>query len=115
MTITIRPASTSFSPGTYLLDVVTPFESAQFTCEIPADPAPFACNCKSTAMTISACATHTDVSVFVGGRPPSASVRLLGNGVELVSHSIDPQYRTVQPNGPDCDPTCTVANETVAS
>jgi hypothetical protein len=45
------------------------------------------------------------------GRPVSLTVRVTQAGGELAQHTFSPQYATIQPNGPDCDPTCHVARD----
>lgn len=45
------------------------------------------------------------------GSPVSLTLRVTQGGVELARHPFVPQYSTIQPNGPDCDPTCQIAHD----
>jgi len=110
--IQVVPASGKMPAGKYAIEVWTPFETGHFSCEVLQDvQGPSPCNCESTAQTIGACVTGWDAHIWVGGGPPSATVRIWIDGQLVLARDVDPHYRTERPNGPDCEPTCEVASE----
>jgi len=46
---------------------------------------------------------------FIGDPPAHVEVRVLENDEEIGQGSFDPAYTESQPNGPECEPTCTQA------
>lgn len=61
-------------------------------------------------------ATYSDdeASILYEGAPSSVSYSVTRDGLQLASASVEPEYASVQPNGPDCPPTCMQATEVVS-
>lgn len=46
--------------------------------------------------------------------PKSVKITVSRDGAELATKSFTPAYTTARPNGPDCEPVCTSASDTLA-
>ena len=52
--------------------------------------------------------------VQIEGEPAHAKVTIRHAGAVLHEADLQPEYRTLQPNGPDCEPTCRSASVSIA-
>lgn len=55
-------------------------------------------------------AQHSFSELIFEGAPERVSLNVEHEGAIRVTHEVQPEYRTVTPNGPDCEPTCTQAS-----
>jgi hypothetical protein len=94
-------------------------EGVDATCEgrlpLPACGTP-ALRCSDAKIMImeSGCALPPDSHGFGSIRlehfPSELTVEITRQGAPLVAQTLRPQYRTVRPNGPDCEPVCRQAS-----
>lgn len=79
-----------------------------------------ALNCTATWMQIteSGCALPEDNQgfgdIWISGWPKSLSVRIARDGQEITSKTLTPAYRSSQPNGAGCGPSCCQATAPLA-
>ncbi len=50
--------------------------------------------------------TPSEVAVSFENSPDSVDVALTRGGLRVVNETVVPPYKTVRPNGPDCEPEC---------
>jgi hypothetical protein len=123
LTVTFAPNS-GWAPGSYRF--VVDIDGQTTTCEgmLPlkdCDVGPsLQCSPASGRLGIgeSGCAlppAQQGFSELHLGVPPAQSVTITvsRDGSELVQKTLTPQYKTSQPNGPNCEPVCQTASETL--
>ncbi len=49
----------------------------------------------------------------VEGTPKELTIQLTRDGTSIVSRTVSPKYQRLQPNGPDCEPVCNRAEESI--
>ncbi len=52
-------------------------------------------------------------SIALSSTPASVAIAITRDGVSLASSVFTPSYKTSRPNGPDCEPICTSASDTL--
>lgn len=57
---------------------------------------------------------HEILGVHLTDAPTSVTVTIKRDDAMLATQTFTPSYVTTQPNGPDCEPTCTQANATMS-
>ncbi len=81
-------------PATYTIELAAPgLETVSLTCV----------NGQSSEASIHEC--RPDGAVFRGLTPDEVTVTFTSDAA-IVSDNLRPTYTTIQPNGPDCPPTC---------
>lgn len=109
----LEPAGGRWAPGRYVFEVTTP--AGTTTCEgvLPLPPCEKqALTCSGPPVTIGAsgCALPSDQhgfsSVELPDGPAHLEVVIRHEGATLAQMKSEPAYRTVEPNGPTCGPTC---------
>jgi hypothetical protein len=102
----------AWAPGTYTVEVTA--DGAKGTCDVTF---PLACSSKPRCtgpvgweLVLSGCALdpsqHALTAVVFNTGPAMVEVRVLAAGRALGSGRYTPAYKTSQPNGPGCEPTC---------
>jgi hypothetical protein len=105
-----RPAT--WAPGTYTVEVTA--DGAKGTCDVTM---PLTCSSKPRCsgaggwdLVLSGCALdpaqHALTAVVFEKGPATVEVRVLDRGRQLGAGRYTPVYKTSQPNGPGCQPTC---------
>ncbi len=59
-------------------------------------------------------AQHGWGDVHIEGEPAHVKMTIQQGGAVLHTGEFDPVYRTLQPNGPSCEPTCRQASHSIA-
>jgi hypothetical protein len=59
-------------------------------------------------------AEHAFSDIMFASSPASVTVSIDHDGQRVGSQTYAPSYQTVHPNGPECEPTCTNATESLA-
>ena len=113
----IRVTPTSGWPaGQYV--ITTQVDDATIVCTgtlpLPACGTPgLTCDGEGVQVTESGCALgpeeHAFGDVMLATQPESVSLTIERDGTQVADGSWTPDYETVQPNGPECEPTCTFA------
>ena len=123
LTVTFAPNS-GWAPGSYrfVIDIdgqVTTCEGSLPLKDCDAGPS-LQCSPATERVRIgeSGCALPPEQQGFSElqiGVPPAASVKITvsRDGAELVQKTLAPQYKTSRPNGPDCEPVCQSASESL--
>jgi hypothetical protein len=105
-------------PGTYAFEIVADGEAITCSVTLPLPPCGSggASNCSASDVFIgeSGCALDPSAQsledlVFSGTNPASVEITVLRDGVEIAHRGFTPKYETVTPNGPECEPTCHLA------
>lgn len=113
----LEPADGRWAPGHYAFEVTTP--AGTTTCEgdlplPPCDRQALTCSGPPVAIGVSGCALPPDqhgfASIDLPEGPAHLEVTIRRDGVQLAHTATDPAYRTVEPNGPGCGPTCRQAS-----
>ena len=112
-----------FSPalstqGAYTITVVA--DGATITCSgtlpLPSDGS-FPCDADDVGVGTSGSALSEDqhevTSLFFTSSPTEVSVSIDRDGSTVAEGDFSPTYEISQPNGEDCPPTCSYANETL--
>jgi len=120
--VTLAPSGGLWTKGHYTFEITTPLGTT--TCEgalpLPACEAGRALSCSGPPVSIgeSGCALPPDqhgfASIDLASGPADVTIVIRKDGAELVRKSITPGYRVTSPNGPDCEPTCRQASDTLA-
>lgn len=107
--------ASSWPPGRYRVEVTT--DGVASRCEVSL---PLSCNIdasctgeRSWTLGLSGCAlpaaSHALSGVMILSTPGTVRIAVSRDDVSLAMGEFRPQYRTVQPNGPGCEPICTQA------
>ena len=59
-------------------------------------------------------AQHGWGDIHVDGDPANAKIAIRHGGIVLHESALEPEYRTLQPNGPGCEPTCRSASASIS-
>jgi hypothetical protein len=111
-------------PGTYTFELVADGESITCSAALPLPPCSSggASNCSANGVFVgeSGCALDPSAQsledlAFMGTTPTSVEITVLRDGVEITRQTFTPAYKTVTPNGPGCDPTCTLGEVSLAA
>lgn len=112
----IRADNAEFQPGEYLFEIAAPEDmSWSIACYFGFGEAGLDC---STGDIL-----QLDGRLFEDGHamelklsaaPQSAAVSVIYNGAEIGSRNFVPIYESFMPNGPECPPTCLLAEEVMA-
>lgn len=122
LAIDIEPAAGGWTKGTYVIDVVA--DGKKSTCELklplPACDKGPATKCEGEAgvkVLERGCGQPASQQTFGPLRfvsaPAEIKVTVKKDGKQLTDSTVKPAYKTVQPNGPDCDPVCQQGKERV--
>lgn len=111
LTVATRDDS-SAKIGVYELLIVA--EGKRSTCKITVtkDGATRACEGGARAAPVDESLPRSVLGVIeIDGAPAAVEVTVKRGGATLTKSSLTPSYKTSQPNGPDCSPTCKHADE----
>lgn len=110
--------SASWPAGTWKVVAQTPTgeRSCTVTLPLPSDGQP---QCTGqlqlgTSGSALAPAQHALTGVQLPDTPTSVSLEVLRDGQQVAKKAFAPAYKTSQPNGAGCEPTCTQANEVLS-
>jgi hypothetical protein len=118
LTVSFDPPLTG--KGTYTFDVTV--EGTAYSCDatIPLEGASTVCD-TGGVVSIFLSGTELDPSeqslpgLHVEGTPKSVQIQVQRDGAPVADADLSPKYQVVQPNGPDCEPTCHSAAVDVAT
>jgi hypothetical protein len=118
LTVTFDPALTG--KGTYAFEVTV--EGTPYSCEatIPLEGSSTVCG-KGGVVSIFLSGSELDPGqqslpgLHVEGTPESVQIQVQRDGTNVADADLSPTYQVVQPNGPECEPTCHSAAVDVAT
>jgi hypothetical protein len=111
-TLELVADSEEFTAGVYNVDVELDGEAEECAFEVR-----MVCEGGGPCVVNEDCnATYgvSEISILYGGTPGEVTYSITRDGLQIASDSIEPEYQTVQPNGPECPPTCMQATELVS-
>ncbi len=111
-----------WKPGLYTVEVA--LDGATVTCTgrlpLPACDAGLGFRCGPGASILlgeSGCALppeqHGLASIDIAEMPAHARITVRRDGLVIGTQEIEPRYRETRPNGPDCEPVCRQASDTL--
>jgi len=117
----LQAPNVKLAPGTYLLSLDVDGQSASCPLEISAKREMTTHGCVGKAEVKLAFPGDVPVrgaeggfSLVFGSAPATVKVKLVSSAQKVLSEqTFTPTYKTVQPNGPDCSPTCKQGEETL--
>lgn len=121
LSLELAPPGGTWAPGKYVFEVTTPAGTTRCEGALPlpaceSGPA-LACSGPPVSIGESGCALPKDQHGFstldLPTGPAHVEVAITHEGKPLTRFVLDPTYRTVQPNGPTCEPTCRQANASI--
>jgi hypothetical protein len=115
--LNVSPSS-GWQPGAYRFELTVDGRAVKCTGALPLKACAersFSCDADGVRLGESGCALEASQQGIAGiafdGFPLALSMRVLRDGVEVVSAELTPVYRAGQPNGPGCDPICCSASD----
>lgn len=124
--LTIDVASTSgWAPGTYRFDFELDQEKVSCEGTLPLRACEHGPSVRCTPegaaervmISESGCALpaaeHSLPSISIRGEPARVRLTVSRDGTQLAAEEMTPQYRTMRPNGPECEPVCRQASAKV--
>ncbi len=119
LNIAVGPAH-HWAAGAYDFTFVMPGRTVNCTGTLPLKPcgtSSIACDGPGVMIGESGCAlpanTHGFADIRIDGAPKTVSVTLKHNGTTIARQDIAPTYVTSRPNGPQCEPVCHAARDTL--
>lgn len=114
----VNVASTgTWKPGNYLVTVVADGVTTTCSATFPLTGAAAQCSGSGVVVGLSGSALPAEQqsipNVAIQSTPKSVKVEIARDGASLGSQTFTPTYKTSQPNGPNCAPTCTQASDTL--
>lgn len=111
-------SSGAWQPGAYVVTVVADGVTTTCSATFPLTASSRAeCSGQGVQVGLSGSmlpATAQSIShVALTSAPKSVAVAITRDGVSIASRVYTPTYKTSRPNGPDCEPTCTSATDTL--
>lgn len=105
---------------TYAIELDDQTITCTGTLPLPACGSPgMTCDAEGVQITESGCALPPEEQAFgdvnVPTQPTAVSITIQHDGTEVASGSWTPEYETLQPNGPECEPTCSFASVELAA
>ncbi len=116
--ITLTSAS-AWKAGKYTVEVVSDGVTTTCTATLPLTSASTA-DCTKAGVQIGLSGSmlppeqQSLSDILLTATPKAVTITLSRDGAQLVTKSFTPTYKTSRPNGPDCEPTCTSASDTLA-
>lgn len=115
----VTVASTgTWKAGTYVVTVVADGVTTTCSAAFPLTGAAAQCTGSGVVVGLSGSALPAEqqsiANVALSSTPKSVKVEIARDGAPLGSQTFTPTYKTTQPNGPKCEPTCTQASDTLA-
>jgi len=114
--VPFQPAAGHWSPGRYDVTVVADGASGICTVTLPFDScasAPVCTGADGWSVLESGCALAPELHAIAGvtftTTPKNVQILISLDGRQVASGSFVPTYKVFQPNGPDCEPTCSQA------
>ena len=112
-------AASAWKAGKYTLDVVADGTMTTCTATLPLTSTSTAdCTRAGVQLGLSGsalpAAQQSLSDVLIAGTPMSVKITVSRDGAQLVTKDFTPTYTTSQPNGPECEPTCSSATDTLA-
>ena len=111
------------------LSSASPWKAGKYTVEVVSDGVTTTCTA-TLPLTSTSTAECTGAGVQIGlsgsmlpaeqqslsdillaSTPRAVKITVSRDGAQLVTKDFTPKYKTSQPNGPDCEPTCTSATD----
>jgi hypothetical protein len=113
-TLALEPALRS--AGAYELTIIADGQTITCTTALPFDEAALGgCSSDGAWISLSGTALPEDQQSIDGlglsSTPAHIEVQILRDGALVASGSYSPEWAVVQPNGPECGPTCTQASD----
>jgi hypothetical protein len=113
-TLTLEPVLRS--PGAYELTILADGQTITCHTSLPFDEAALGgCSSQEAWIGLNGTALPEDQqsidSFGLSSTPDEVAVQILRDGALVASNSYRPEWTVVQPNGPDCGPTCTQASD----
>ena len=104
--------------GDYEVEIVVDGVSTRCLASLPLDAeAPSSCDEEGVYLTTSGSALSEDqheiTGVYLTAGPDTVSIGVLRDEAEVGGDTLSPTYTVVQPNGPECEPTCRSASASV--
>ena len=106
----------TWEPGVWTVSLTSDGVNTTCTATIPLDSTtPSSCDRTGYQLTTAGSSLDVSEQAITDLYIPSIDIAQVTiivehDGVEVFSDSVQPSYQTSQPNGPDCEPTCTSAN-----
>jgi hypothetical protein len=101
----LKVRRTGGAPAAFAITVE--FDGQAVDCAAPAaDAAVAICATSRPASSLNTPTGRHEQLVIVQGAPARFRVVLRDGGAVVAERTFEPRYRTSQPNGPDCEPTC---------
>lgn len=97
LTLRLLAPETGFADGSYVAAVTLGDDTSTCTWEVSGAVSG---ECETTVF------TSTEIALTFMSTPAEVSLELTRDGSTVVTQALTPDYDTVQPNGPDCEPTC---------
>lgn len=116
--VTLSSAS-GWKAGKYTIDVVSDGVTTTCTATLPLTSTSTAeCTRPGVQLGLSGSMLPPEQQslsdLTVAASPMAVTITVSRDGAQLVTKDFTPTYTTSQPNGPDCEPTCTSASDTLA-
>lgn len=110
--LTVSPSS-GWAAGAYRFELDVDGQAVTCQGSFPlqsCEQRSFSCDADTVRLGVSGCALPGNqqgiADIAFEGFPLEISVRVLRDGTELASTTLEPAYKAGQPNGPGCDPIC---------
>jgi hypothetical protein len=118
LTISLKKASGSWEPGMYSVEIDADGKKIACTTQIPLSGAsPSSCDDAAVLLGTSGSALpaseHGLSDLIFHSAPKQVSVTVSRDGAMLATKDFTPTYQKSQPNGPDCEPICNQASDSL--
>jgi hypothetical protein len=120
LTLSFQKASSTWEPGMYSIVIDADGKKITCTTKLPlsaTDPAPSSCTDASVQLGVSGsalpAAQHGLVGLDFTSTPAKVTVTVTRDNAMIGTKDFSPTYKKSQPNGPDCEPVCNNASDTL--
>jgi hypothetical protein len=120
LSLSFTKATTPWEPGMYQVDIDADGKKITCTTKLPltaSDPAPSSCTDANVLLGVSGsalpAAQQSLSELQFNTAPAHVTVTVTRDGAVIGTKDLTPTYKKSQPNGPDCEPTCNSASDTL--
>ena len=119
--LTIALQASQWQTGTYQVELITDGRVVHCSATIPLPKGDPGQTCDASDVRLGLSGSELPVSsqslseiMFLETQPKVVQVTIGRDSTQLATQTFTPSYRTAQPNGPGCEPTCRYAQVTMS-